>query len=205
MAHGRKFAIWEELKWDWVESLRGILRHFLLEMGEQSPSTSDLAAYALPEGTGGLPRLKFPVSFHLDDPAGYFQQMVLVRKEGQAQAHIWKAARLAHLATLKGGRAGREEDDAKGGGGGQRKPLGKRLTGAEEKAARAGIPTDPTTGKKFCLLFSCHGGPWGPQIAYERGPAPLANPGPPDQVRRAPLAEARHPRAGGWHGQGAPR
>ena len=154
------FSVWEELQWDWVEGMKGLLRRLLLEMGDQNPAASDLAAFALSDGPDGRPRLVFPTTFQLEDPEGYFQTIVLVRKERQVQSHLWKSARLAHLAASKGARAGKEEGPPpmltiqKLG----RAPMGRHLSGREQRAAFQGLPTDTATGKKFCPLFSCHGG-----------------------------------------------
>jgi hypothetical protein len=71
------WVLWEELTWRWWEEIWHQYRILLKEMSTDTVTRNDLKFYALAPG----PRFRFPGTWDLDEPSGYFQLVVLPRRQ----------------------------------------------------------------------------------------------------------------------------
>ena len=88
------FALWEELHWDWWESIKNTLQQALRDMGSQNPTEAELR-YHLLNGPNGKPRFEAPLSFQMDHPEGLFMSRIEPRKLWEARSTLASLARAA--------------------------------------------------------------------------------------------------------------
>ena len=181
------WALWEELNWRWWEELKQNHRSLLRVMGTDNATKQDLAWFALAPGSDGQPVFRMPTTWDLELPDGYFQMVVLPRKQRKLTRSMWGMVHRKPAAAAKAGdgEEGAEEEAgaAAGGRGGaaggwtgaapkqapkakaQPKaaadanpyPAGKRLAAWEASNAMRNAPKDKD-GRRLCWDFSTHQG-----------------------------------------------
>ena len=90
-----------ELSWRWWEEIKHSYRALLREMGTDSITPADLKFYALAPGPDGQARFRFPGTWDLDEPSGYFQLVVLPRKQRRLTRTMWNLVHKAPRAPKK--------------------------------------------------------------------------------------------------------
>ena len=73
--------LFEELNAVWAESVRESRRTLCAKLGTENPRLEDLKLIALAPGPEDRPNFQFPRIWDLQDPAGYYQTVVVPRQE----------------------------------------------------------------------------------------------------------------------------
>ena len=88
------FSLWEELNWDWWDSIKLVVQRALHDLHAQNPAEEEVKAHLL-RGPGGQPRFQTPLSFQMDHPNGFFMARVVPRKNWEARAALSSISRAA--------------------------------------------------------------------------------------------------------------
>ena len=105
--------LWEELVGAWGEGVREERRTLCRLLGSENPRQEDVKLLALAPGEDGLPAFKFPDTFDLKSPTGYYQTVVVPKQDRALSRFLHKQLREA---SAKGKKVGLEEET----GGGRR-------------------------------------------------------------------------------------
>ena len=105
--------LWEELAGAWGEGVREERRTLCRLLGSENPRQEDVKLLALARGEDGLPAFKFPDTFDLKSPTGYYQTVVVPKQDRALSRFLHKQL---HEASAKGKKVGLEEEA----GGGRR-------------------------------------------------------------------------------------
>ena len=167
------YSLWEELEAAWVEELREARRRLCRVLNTDNPRKEDLKFVALAPGSG----FRFPKTFDLGHPEGYFQQVCVPRQARALKGIIYgqlhhkrqapKVGEVGGGDLHQGGGDGANEDDKLG----KQKernakkkkdekkayPAGKRL---RPKEAAESVKHAPKTreGKPICWDSASHMG-----------------------------------------------
>ena len=95
--------LFEELNAVWCEQVRESRRTLCARLGTENPRMEDLKLLALAPSSGGALNFRFPRVWDLNDPAGYFQQVIVPRQERALNRLLH---RQLHDATIKEKREG---------------------------------------------------------------------------------------------------
>ena len=158
--------LWEELQAAWVERLRESRRELLLKLGTDNPRKEDLKALAMAPDSAGNPSWKFPNTFDLDAPDGYFQEVCVPRQMRAVRRLLFNQLYQKSGSPKAGGQAepSTEEDSVvgnavpkRGGPPPKRKPgiTGKRLSVSELRASLKHAPKN-AAGKFICWNHTSH-------------------------------------------------
>ena len=111
----------------WCEAIREGRRQLCRRLGTDSPQKPDLRSLAYsPDATGGT-LWRFPDTFNLSDPDGFYQSVILPREERQVRGLLYGQLRKP-AASKKTGAEVRTEEDTGGGDSGGEKDLLVGLT-----------------------------------------------------------------------------
>ena len=73
--------LYEELNAVWCEQIRESRRRLCSTLGTKNPRLEDIKMVALSPGPDGKPAFQFPRVWDLQDPEGYYQQVILPRQQ----------------------------------------------------------------------------------------------------------------------------
>ena len=85
---GYCIKLYEELNAVWCEQIRESRRKLCAKLGTENPRLEDLKLVALSPGPDGAPAFQFPRVWDLQDPQGYYQQVILPRQQ-RAMTRLW--------------------------------------------------------------------------------------------------------------------
>ena len=85
---GYCIKLYEELNAVWCEQIRESRRKLCAKLGTENPRLEDLKLVALSPGPDGTPAFQFPRVWDLQDPQGYYQQVILPRQQ-RAMTRLW--------------------------------------------------------------------------------------------------------------------
>lgn len=168
------WSVWDELTWRWWEEIKHSYRTFLREMGTETVTKADLRFYALAPNEHGVAKFRFPTTWDFDTPDGYFQLVVLPRRQRRLTRSMWSLVNKP-TRTPKAGdnddndeRRDHDPDGQRRGGNPEAPkkpapnldpkkpyPAGKRLLPWEATRSLRLAPKD-NAGKRLCWDFSTH-------------------------------------------------
>jgi hypothetical protein len=87
------YDLWEQLLAHWCEGVREGRRQLQYRLGTDNPRKEELRSLAYaPDGTGGT-LFRFPPSFDLAHPEGYYMKVVIPQEERHLHEHLYNAIR----------------------------------------------------------------------------------------------------------------
>ena len=170
-----------------MEELKEVDRQMRREMREDSPTFERIRFFATAPGPDGLPWLKLPRTFYLEDEVEYFQADIVPRHNRMLSRACWQVAPKKN-SPLVGQRAGGESEEHVAGGteadvrpdpkakvSEAPKLMGEPLTGREGARSLDHRPKDRKSGKYLCWDYITHRGCSSPSCPHAHAPAPKWN------------------------------
>ena len=175
--------LWEELMGVWCEQIREGRRLLCRKLGTEHPRKEEIRFIALAPDETGAATWRFPDVFDLDSENGYYQIVVLPRRQRRLENCLLEMAHRPPIPPKKTGggdppspapAAADESEKARGGSSAKRKgkgkgkektndpnksayPAGKALKLWELKRSAKHSTQDKNGGKPPCWDNSCHG------------------------------------------------